>query len=1500
MAQASTYAERDCKTRDGFTPYVWNIQSLFVQDWVLIEIFMSPTVHLPVVWGDTLVLRIYPRSENFEEMKKKALCIGISYAKLKNKHVHTLLAAQNDAVRMSDLLQTKYGYMDVKLMLDCDGDQYKDKTIHGRPTRDGILKGMHELVKDVSRGDRLVFHFSGHGSQQKEGRLPLKESDGLDEREYSNVSLHQHSHERLSAGATVIWPEDIRVDGDGEEGGIIDNDIHDILVEKLPTGVHLTVCFERDMDRERVLNTLQMIFDCCHSGTMADLPDPPPRRGAYKVKTPASGEEPQIVAWSTCRDTQLILELGSGVRRWIEVSSVSRDSETRDPTTLNNTLLQRLCAILTQGLLGMPWRLARDRASLTDVSGCIRAMLRWDGPETNAQHQDDLSPSGDISSITGWTPESRVPFVRDLPIIFADNLKQCRAFSTLEKYDQESSLHRRVRDLLTNVYGYDDVTLMLDHRDSEIRPTRENILEAMRNLVEDASDGDRLVFHYSGHGSQVECFEDRMESDELDEKAQVIWPEDVVVRKHNQENYIRDNEIHDILVENLPRGVRLTMIFDCCHSGTAADLPEHTHCPTKRGKFKVKRPQSGEEPEVVAWSACQDSQEVLEFKSTGGLLVYVRLFLSERPPLLISSSAIYQFLCECLNARPDSLTYGTVLRTIQSYTTQTYDLKNTNSGTNYETPISDISVLGDYVGAHFSWSLKNTKLFSRNKLWLTLPACDVRVPVRRADIMRSSWRYYRDLLYHYRSNDMSKKALCIGISYQDSTSTYVRKLPKAHEDTYRVRDMLTETYEYDEVTLLIDDDDSDVRPTRENILQAMDDLVDGAVAGDRLVFHYSGHGSQVICEDDDEESDGLDEVIWPEDVSVDEDEEDNIIRDNDIHNILVEKLPTGVHLTMIFDCCHSGTASDLPEHTNCPTKRRPYRVKKPKSGEEPEVVAWSACQDSQVVFEFNSIGGLLVYLLCENLDGNPDGMTYKDLLGAIQDKTDEIFNALDKVDDTPISDISVLVVSEVLYGLYAFREAENLKPNHPKFSRMTIAGHGPAQGLSRVRREKAKRPGYIGPASRSVKIAAPPQPQPKKLLQPLLYRCEGAVSSQAYRLELLRLFLWFQMTSNQDIIFWSPGLHVKAFESYQSSIQWAVSLSTHKPWKDDLSGSPGRYTNQTMFIVAYVERWVPASGATGVRSIGLSLSVACAIAVLGNVQLTGQLDPINVACGALERGFRNVLKRVAINTGPDKQSIKGDKNRTTIEQYTLSSMKKALCVGISYQYCNSRHVRPLRFAHEDAYRVRNLLLDTYGYNEVTLLLDDATSYIRPTRDNILHAMRNLVYGAQPGDRLVFHSIWPEDIMIHGEREENNIIDNEIHDILVESLHSGVHLTMIFDCCHSGTAADLPEHRVIPIGARQAYQVKTPFSGREPRVVAWSACQDPQEVSEYEGVRGGLLIHLLTTILQHKPYGLTYEDILAYIRQKLNEAFRKTGQEPPVPDISVLGSYEDALNEGAHL
>ncbi|OQR87666.1 metacaspase Pca1 [Achlya hypogyna] len=95
-------------------------------------------------------------------------------------------------------------------------------------------------------------------------------------------------------------------------------------------------------------------------------------------------------------------------------------------------------------------------------------------------------------------------------------------------------------------------------------PTRSNILENMRWLVQDAKAGDSLFLHYSGHGSQ----QDDKDGDEADGKDETICPVD-----YETAGMITDDEMHAILCAPLPAGVKLTAIFDCCHSGSVLDLP---------------------------------------------------------------------------------------------------------------------------------------------------------------------------------------------------------------------------------------------------------------------------------------------------------------------------------------------------------------------------------------------------------------------------------------------------------------------------------------------------------------------------------------------------------------------------------------------------------------------------------------------------------------------------------------------------------------------------------------------------------------------------------------------------------------------------------------------------------------------------------------------------------------------------------------------------------------
>jgi hypothetical protein len=96
------------------------------------------------------------------------------------------------------------------------------------------------------------------------------------------------------------------------------------------------------------------------------------------------------------------------------------------------------------------------------------------------------------------------------------------------------------------------------------------------------------------------------------------------------------------------------------------------------------------------------------------------------------------------------------------------------------------------------------------------------------------------------------------------------------------------------------------QPTKYNIMHALEWLVQGCQAGDSLVFHFSGHGSQQINYNG-EELDGYDETLIPMDCQT-----AGPIVDDDINSTIVRPLPVGVTLHAIVDACHSGTVLDLP------------------------------------------------------------------------------------------------------------------------------------------------------------------------------------------------------------------------------------------------------------------------------------------------------------------------------------------------------------------------------------------------------------------------------------------------------------------------------------------------------------------------------------------------------------------------------------------------------------
>jgi len=143
------------------------------------------------------------------------------------------------------------------------------------------------------------------------------------------------------------------------------------------------------------------------------------------------------------------------------------------------------------------------------------------------------------------------------------------------------------------------------------------------------------------------------------------------------------------------------------------------------------------------------------------------------------------------------------------------------------------------------------------------------------------------------------KALLIGINYIGSR----HELKGCINDVMNTKAMLlSKGYLETEITVLTDDSCSTIMPTRENITNALLELVNSKA--NRLFLHYAGHGCQIRDLNDDEE-DGFDECIMPSDYKL-----AGGVIDDELKDIIMLLRPDQ-HLTAIMDCCHSGTVLDL-------------------------------------------------------------------------------------------------------------------------------------------------------------------------------------------------------------------------------------------------------------------------------------------------------------------------------------------------------------------------------------------------------------------------------------------------------------------------------------------------------------------------------------------------------------------------------------------------------------
>ncbi|MGH7453836.1 MAG: caspase family protein, partial [bacterium] len=120
-----------------------------------------------------------------------------------------------------------------------------------------------------------------------------------------------------------------------------------------------------------------------------------------------------------------------------------------------------------------------------------------------------------------------------------------------------------MKTLLTGKFGFPlaNVLVLTDEK-----ATHAGIVAAFKkHLIANAQPGDIVVFHYSGHGSQMKD----LSGNELDGLDETIVPHDS--RDPEGKVFdISDDEINGLVQKFSQKTKNITFIFDNCHSGTMA------------------------------------------------------------------------------------------------------------------------------------------------------------------------------------------------------------------------------------------------------------------------------------------------------------------------------------------------------------------------------------------------------------------------------------------------------------------------------------------------------------------------------------------------------------------------------------------------------------------------------------------------------------------------------------------------------------------------------------------------------------------------------------------------------------------------------------------------------------------------------------------------------------------------------------------------------------------
>lgn len=240
----------------------------------------------------------------------------------------------------------------------------------------------------------------------------------------------------------------------------------------------------------------------------------------------------------------------------------------------------------------------------------------------------------------------------------------------------------------------------------------------------------------------------------------------------------------------------------------------------------------------------------------------------------------------------------------------------------------------------------------------------------------------------------TKRALLIGVDKYP----FVNQLNGCVNDVRAMKLLLTSKFGFPALQVKTLEDEG---ATRKAILDGLHELVNVTQAGDVVVIHYSGHGSQ-IADHSGAEVDGLDETIIPYDYH-------NVqggaypITDKQIAGALKALSAKTKNITVVLDCCHSGGGTKALEfglrvitkdtrealrNDDFITTERSAITAAPLKDDHSAYVLLAGCRSDQVSYEVGIAAGqyhgIFTYNLVNVLQRSTGQMTWQEVMEAVK------------------------------------------------------------------------------------------------------------------------------------------------------------------------------------------------------------------------------------------------------------------------------------------------------------------------------------------------------------------------------------------------------------------------------------------------------------------------------------------------------------------------------------